>query len=81
MDTQMPAKNGYEVARWLRQKGYSGLIMALTAPAMAIDSKRLFLTIQTSPTGAVPVWRIMATFDPQQTPTVCPSNREWLRYP
>ncbi|HID99285.1 MAG TPA: response regulator [Thiotrichaceae bacterium] len=37
MDMHMPIMNGYEAASALREKGYSGVIIALTASAMADD--------------------------------------------
>lgn len=40
MDMHMPRKDGHQATRELREQGYSGTIVAVTASAMSADSEQ-----------------------------------------
>ena len=40
LDMHMPVMDGHEAARTLRDKGYTGLIVAVTASVMSADSEK-----------------------------------------
>ena len=40
MDMHMPVMDGHQATRTLREKGYAGLIVAVTASVMSVDSDK-----------------------------------------
>lgn len=40
MDMHMPTMDGHDATRLLRDEGYAGLIVAVTASAMSADSEK-----------------------------------------